>query len=122
MHAMVKIYKVLAITKSLEVLLFDYIMEEAINAKINVHNNNVLGVYSTLQKSEESKASAIIGIVKGKQLEPFIQGQDMFYVRNGGSVVEEAKPITIIDDIITPTELKKAEQIPSLNIYIITNE
>ena len=122
MHAMVKIYKVLAITKSLEVLLFDCITEEAINAQINMRNNSIPGVYSTLQKSGESKAFAIIGIVKGKQLEPFIQGQDMFYVRNGGSVVEEAKPLTTIDDIVTSTELARPKEIRSLNIYIITNE
>lgn len=119
---MVKTYKVLAITKSLEVSLFDFIKEEVIDAQINIHNDNIPGVCSTLQKSGESKASAIIGIVKGKQLETFIQGQDMFYVRNGGSVVEEAKPLTTIDDIVTSTELKNTKEIRSLNIYIITNE
>ena len=119
---MVKIYKVLAITGSLEVSLLDYITEKVIDAKINIHNNSIPGVYNTLQKSGESKAFAIIGIVKGKQLETFIQGQDMFYVRNGGSVVEEAKPLTTIDDIVTSTELKKIKEIRSLNIYIITNE
>lgn len=122
MPAMVKIYKVLAIAGSLEVSLFDFIKEEAIDAQINIHNDNIPGVCSTLQKSGESKASAIIGIVKGKQLEPFIQGQDMFYVKNGDSVVEEATPITTIDDIVTSTELARPKEIRSLNIYIITNE
>ena len=46
----------------------------------------------------------------------------MFYVRNGGSVVEDAKPITTIDDIVNSTELTKPNEIPGLNIYIITNE
>ena len=119
---MVKIYKVLAISEVLGVSLFDLIKEEAIDATINIHNNNIPGVCSTLQKSGESQSSAIIGIVKGKQLEPFIQGQDMFYVKNGGSVVEEATPITTIDDIVTSTELARPKEIRSLNIYIITNE
>ena len=119
---MVKTYKVLAITNSLEVSLFDYILGKAIDAKIAIQNNRVPGVCSTLQKSGESKASAIIGIVKGKQLEPFIQGQDMFYVKNGDSVVEEATPITTIDDIVTSTELDNPKEIPGLNIHIITTE
>ena len=119
---MVKTYKVLAITKSLDVSLFDYVMDEAVDAKITIHNNNIPGVCSTLQKSGESKAFAIIGIVKGEQLEPFTQGQDMFYVRDGGSVVEEAKPITTIDDIVTSTELDNPKEIPGLNIHIITTE
>lgn len=119
---MVKIYKVLAISEVLGVSLFDLIKEEAIDATINIHNNNIPGVCSTLQKSGESQASAIVGIVKDRQLEPFIQGQDMFYVRNGGSVVEDAKPITTIDDIVNSTELTKQNEIPGLNIYIITNE
>ena len=119
---MVKIYKILAISEVLGVSLFDFIKEEAIDAQINIHNDNIPGVCSTLQKSGESKASAIIGIVKGKQLEPFTQGQDMFYVRDGGSVVEEAKPITTIDDIVTSTELDNPKEIPGLNIHIITTE
>ena len=119
---MVKTYKVLAITKSLEVSLFDYIMHKAIDAKIAIHNNSVPGVCSTLQKLGESEVSAIIGVIKGKQLEPFVQGQDMFYVKKGESVVKEAKLITCIDDIVSPAELETPKEIPNLNIYIITDE
>jgi hypothetical protein len=119
---MVKIYKVLAISEVLGVSLFDFIKEEAIDAQINIHNDNIPGVCSTLQKLGEGEASAIIGVIKGKQLEPFVQGQDMFYVKNGDSVVEEATPITTIDDIVTSTELDNPKEIPGLNIHIITTE
>ena len=119
---MVKTYKVLAITESLEVSLFDYILGKVIDAEIAIQNNSVPGVCSTLQKLGESEVSAIIGVIKGKQLEPFVQGQDVFYVKNGESVVKEAKPITCVDDIVSPAELETPKEIPNLNIYIITDE
>ena len=47
---MVKTYKVLAITKSLDVSLFDYVMDEAVDAKITIHNNNIPGLLGLMDE------------------------------------------------------------------------